>query len=201
MLTSSVGQVRAEYRSYFYSKSLIISYLARKPDGSQSTHKVIDGARVGRVELSNVGVFAVGVTSLVSFEGKDEIPVLAKLDGSPVPTTEIVETDLVRLGVRLGVGETVIVKTTFDERTLVEEYDNGCPVPTKVLGTGRVAGWDMSDKLELGTLETGSIGKIISSDVKTDLIGRLVGISVTFLGVLYSVTTPDVTVIYFVVCR
>lgn len=59
----------------------------------------------------------------------------------------------------------------------------------------------MSDKLELGTLETGLTGKIISRDVKTGLTGRPVGTKVTFWAALYSVTTPAVTVTYFVVCR
>lgn len=158
---------------------------------------------MARVELSNVGVLVVGVTSLVLFESEDEISKLAPLERSPVPTTEpIEETDPVMLDVRLGMGDTVIVKPEFEGRTGVERYDEGRPVPTKVVcGVGAAAVWDVRDKLELATLETGSIGNVISRDVRTDLTGRPVGINVIFLGVLNSVATPAVTVINSVVCR
>ena len=156
---------------------------------------------MAEVELSNVGVLIMGVTRLVLFEAEDKISKLATLEGSPVPATEIIANGLVRLDFRLGMGDTVIVKTPFDGETLVDGYDKGCPVPSKVPAADGGAVWDMSDKLELATLETGFTGKIISSDVKTGLTGRPVGTNVTFLAALYSVTTPAVTVIYFVVCR
>ena len=144
---------------------------------------------MARVEFLNVDVLVVGVTSSVVFEDKDKISKMATLEGSPVPTTDSIEAelvrldvrlgeadlirlkvrlgeaDLVRLDVRLGIGDTVTVKTVFDGRTRVEGFDTGRPVPTKVVGTEGVAIWDTSDKLELATLETGSIGKIISRDV------------------------------------
>lgn len=153
------------------------------------------------VELPNVGVLVLGLTRFVSFEGEDKIPRMATLEGSPVPVIEIIDKDLVRLDVRPGMGDTVIFKTTFDGETLVDRYDKDCPVPMRVVGTVEGAVGDISDKFELDTLESGSIGKVISSDAEPDLTGRPVGINVTFLAVLYSVTTPAVTVMYLVVCR
>lgn len=84
----------------------------------------------------------------------------------------------------------------------MEGYDKGRPVPTRVVGTEGIAVSDTSDKLELATLDTGTIGgKDIPRDVRTDLTGRPVGINVTLLGFSNSVATPAVTVTYFVVCR
>lgn len=173
----------------------------RKPNGTHLTHKDVGGARVANVELLNVGVLALADTRLVLFEGADRISRLVPLEGSPVPATEVIDKDLVRLDVRLGIGDTVIFKTTSDGETLVDGYDKDPPVPNRVVSAVGGAVWDISDKFELATLETGSIGRMIASDAEPDLTGRPVGINVTFLAVLYSVNTPAVTVIYFVVCR
>lgn len=153
------------------------------------------------VELLNVGVLALGFTRPVTFEGEDKISRLATMEGSPVPAAGLIDKDLVRLDVRLGTGDTLIFKTTFDGETLVDGYEIKTPVPTRVVAAVRGAVWDISDRFEFATLESGLIGKSISGDAEPDLAGRPVRINVTFLAVLYSVTTPAVTVIYFVVCR
>lgn len=108
-------RVMAGYKSCFCTKSLIT--LCKEARRKPVTHKDIDGARVAMVELSNVGVLTVGVTSLVLFEGTGGIPKLATLEGSPVPTTTLIETDLVRLNLWLGMGDTMIVEVIFDGRT------------------------------------------------------------------------------------
>ena len=156
---------------------------------------------MAKVELLNVDVLALGVTRLVTFEGEDTISRLATLEGSPVPAAELIDRDLVRLDVRLGIEDTPVFKTTFDGETLVDGYETKTPVPTRVVAAVRGAVGDIRDRFEFATLESGPIGKIIPSDAEPGLIGRPVGINVIFLAVLYSVTTPAVTVIYFVVCR
>lgn len=125
-----------------------------------------------RVEFSNVGVLDVGVTRLILIEGKGVTSKVTMLGETPVPLIELIETNLVRLDLMLGMGDTVIVKTPLDGRTRVEESDEGRPVPTKVVGASRVAVRDVRDKLELATLETGSIGKVISRDVEAGLPDR-----------------------------
>ena len=108
------------------------------------------------------------------------------VNGSPVP-----EIDLVKLKVRLEIGDTVTVEMIFDGRTRMVEGNRGDPVPTRSVRTKEIVILDTSDRLEFATLETSTGGKEAPSDVvKTGLTGTT---NVILLGVVNSVATPAVT--------